>query len=217
MSKDIYLVFYSIYTDDDFTLLSFSWKPWQNYIVSYFSGVFSHLKLITSLDNKKTTAETITLYKSTCSGNNDQVQFRQATVRSNGYGWMKLTISYQQHNKLISLIKEICSRKTYFDTCLMWGCKRSVQTDKKLTGWFCSQLIGYILQEIDILPKELNPIKLSPTSLYLLVRVFGAKSITNPYLASIAVDTSADAIYRIVTGRNQVPTFTESEIQQFSY
>ena len=199
---DIHLGFYSYSSDlaaprDNFL-----------YLTDLFTGPFSHVVIYLQRDSASLTWA-INLSKKT-----HMVVYGKMTVRATGYGFMRLKITKAQYVKLTETVKTIIAHPTHFDRWQAYGVRSFPRCTVEQEGWFCSQLVGFLLVEIGVLDPRINPSKLSVTNLYLLCRRAGGIGVDCPFLGN-SPNTSADFIYLNGMKRTEFPLIDERYTYQF--
>lgn len=134
-------------------------------LIYAFAGPFIHCDLFVDTATK---IKRITINKKSNEIKIDkQLEIKQPNLKRS---FVKLTLTQQEWLKLDATFKAIMAHKTEFDLSECLGFKSfhgRVTTEKK--AWFCSSLIVFLLKECGFLDKEINPIKVSVTMLYLLL------------------------------------------------
>lgn len=97
------------------------------------------------------------------------VRFGKTEMRLGGYSYFRLDLTREKYSKLINICREIASRTTSFDHLLQFRLKTPTRPTREQPKWICSQLIGFVLQEIGVIRSEINASRLTPTDLFLLL------------------------------------------------
>lgn len=151
-------------------------------LVSQFSWPFDHVALLTKINPKTGECECVNIslggaspddgyFRSLCRcmEGGKGVRFGMTTMRISGYSYFRLELTPVKYAKLISLCREISKKPTTFDMLLQFRLKTPTRPLKGQEKWICSQLIGFLLQESGVIPKNVNPSRLSPTDIFLLL------------------------------------------------
>ena len=152
-------------------------------VVRQFSWPFDHVALLTKINQKTGECECISIslggsgpldngYVSSfckCLEGGKGVRFGVTTMRISGYSYFRLELSSAKYAKLLALCREISKKPTTFDMLLQFRLKTPQRPLKGQEKWICSQLIGFLLQECGVIPKNINPSRLSPTDIFLIL------------------------------------------------
>jgi hypothetical protein len=163
-------------------------------LIYFFAGPFIHCVLI--LDVNKPSYR-VTINKK---ANKVLAGKQDLSTRQQNYSYIKVSLTLTEYQKLQAVIQSIMAHPTCFDLAECIGVKSydSVVTHKK-QAWFCSSLVAFLLKEIGVLNKDIHCVKISVTTLYLLLRKAGTKTrkvemmTTNPITKEPCL--SADQIY----------------------
>jgi hypothetical protein len=140
-------------------------------LIYFFAGPFTHCVLL--LDTKQPCYR-ITINKK---ANMVLAGKKDLTKTQEGYSYIKISVTLAEYQKLQTLISGIVSHPTCFDLAECLGIK---SYDAKVTvnkqAWFCSSLLAFLLREIGVLNKDIHCVKVSVTTLYLLLRTAGSKT-----------------------------------------
>lgn len=90
-----------------------------------------------------------------------------------GYSWARITISEEQLVALNNTALYFGNREdTYFQGSGLWRCGTICPVKPPIieqSGWFCSQLVTFLLQRIGIINPRLNASAVHPTELFLIL------------------------------------------------
>lgn len=145
--------------------------------INQFSFPFDHVVLITKIFPNIKPEETececinISLGRGYCAAfrPGKGVRFGRTKMRISGYSYFRLELTGNKYSSLINICRRISKEKTSFDHLLQYRLKTPMKPIIDQPKWICSQLVGFLLQEIGVIPPEVNSSRLSPTDVFLLL------------------------------------------------
>jgi hypothetical protein len=108
----------------------------------------------------------------------------------------------------------------------MYGLHTTPTPTVNTTKWFCSQLIGFVLQQANLIDKTIDPSKISVTDLFFICSKAGwkpchkspfSRTTTTTESSSLIVPGTVfnpEFVYFHVTGK-QIQPLSDSEIKNF--
>ena len=162
MSKNIYIALYSKSKDNAKREFDFT-----QFASNLLTGPFTHVQLCLGERTGNGTVWALNLTR-----NLHYITFAEFDMRKEGYSYLRLPVTSEQYRKLKRLSEDMAKLKGHFCIKEFYGlnclCREPCNKNKK--QWFCSQLIVWVLQEVGILGKHVNPTSMSCTDIYLLCR-----------------------------------------------
>lgn len=181
--------------------------------MSQFNFPFDHVVLLTNINPKTHEVECLSIslgsgYCPLLRGGHG-VRFGKTEMRLGGYSYFRLDLTKDKYLKLTNICKEIAKRPTSFDHRLQFRLKTPTRPTKDQPKWICSQLVGFVLQEVGVISPGVNTSRLSPTEVFLLLlspderRCQGAPC-EDPFRRGVRGETS-ETVYNRYSGARLNP------------